>query len=184
MNKEIIKSGVRILLLSISSIALGSLLAVTNRTDAFEIKFTQEEPEEATFLKQYAYISGAVVNPGVYEITEEWRYFELIDKAGGFSEKVDSTFINTEVNLSQKLSDGDHIHIPFEQKTEQIQNTYTNLVSINNANTSQLTSLPGIGESTAAKIIQSRPYNSIEELTQVSGIGDATLDKLRPYITL
>jgi len=57
-------------------------------------------------------------------------------------------------------------------------------ISINSASKSQLMTLPGIGPSYADKIIAGRPYSTIEQLTNVKGIGDKTMEKLRDLVTL
>ncbi|MEO0453379.1 MAG: helix-hairpin-helix domain-containing protein [Verrucomicrobiota bacterium] len=58
----------------------------------------------------------------------------------------------------------------------------TGLVDINTASRDELMAVPGIGEVTANRIIEARPYKSIDELTRVSGIGSKTLEKFRPYL--
>lgn len=61
--------------------------------------------EETT--KLYAYISGAVVNPGVYEIKEGMRLFNLVDMAGGLKSDADTS----KINLAAPVNDKDHIHV-------------------------------------------------------------------------
>jgi len=58
------------------------------------------------------------------------------------------------------------------------------IVNINSASQSELESVPGIGPTRAAQIIANRPYESVEELTRISGIGDATLESMRPFVTV
>jgi competence protein ComEA len=57
-------------------------------------------------------------------------------------------------------------------------------LDINTATVAELEALPGIGPKMAEAIIASRPYSTVEDLLRVKGIGPATLEKLRPYITV
>jgi competence ComEA-like helix-hairpin-helix protein len=57
------------------------------------------------------------------------------------------------------------------------------IVNINTATEQQLASLPGIGLKRAAEIVAGRPYQSVDDLQRLPGIGDRTLQHLRPYVT-
>lgn len=61
-------------------------------------------------------------------------------------------------------------------------------VNINRANKEKLMTLPGVGESTALKIIEYRTqngdYKSIEDLKKVAGIGDSKFNNLKEYVTV
>ena len=58
------------------------------------------------------------------------------------------------------------------------------LVDLNTATTAELETLPGVGPKTAEAIIAGRPYGAIDDLIRVKGIGEKSLEKLRPYITV
>ena len=58
------------------------------------------------------------------------------------------------------------------------------IVNINTASEAQLISVPGIGPTRAAQIIAGRPYESVDELGKIAGIGDKTLESLRPFVTV
>lgn len=58
------------------------------------------------------------------------------------------------------------------------------IVNINTATQQELETVPGIGPSRAAQIIAHRPYDSIEELVQIAGIGEKTLESLRPFVVV
>lgn len=166
----------------------GTLISLyTSVHSSGTVTFVNEEPLQDAYITPVAYISGAVNNPGIYEITENLRVSQLIELSGGFNDNVDQEYINTELNLANFVTDGDHIKIPFAQNTdstEQNSSASTELVSINNASLTELTTLDGVGPSTAEKIIGGRPYSSIEDLLNVSGIGEKTLDNIRNDIML
>ncbi len=120
-------------------------------------------------------ISGEVNKPGTYMLAWGSRIEDVIQAAGGLSAKADANL----VNLAEPLDTGQSVFIPAlvtEQGDERI--------SINNGNAKDLESLPSVGPATAQRIIEGRPYNSLEDLLDVKGIGDKTLEKLRPFITL
>ncbi len=148
-------------------------------------------------------ITGSVVNPGVYELAPGSIVQSLIDKAAGYSKDADKAYISISLNLARKLIDGEQIYIPSvnEQKLisliekrdslsnidgsdDSVSDQVSEKVNINTASKSELETLPGVGPSTAQKIIDNRPYKSIEDIKNVSGIGDATFDKLKDLISV
>ena len=164
------------------------------------------EPEITTGSNDsvYVYICGAVVNEGVYKLPSDSRVVDAVNKAGGMNEDACQGF----VNLAEKLSDGEKIYIPTaeEIESEDIRvgiNSFESIsssensssedsvsedgrVNINRATKQELMTLSGIGESKAEDIISYREasggFNSIQELTNVNGIGTATFDKLKDKI--
>jgi len=152
------------------------------------------ESTEAKNNSVYVYISGEVVNPGVYEIEEGERITTLVDIAGGFTENA----FTVNINMAQKLSDEDHIHI------ENINNineddiviaSYDNkkssdkgLVNINTATLEELKVLPSVGDVTAQNIIDYRErngkFNDIDDLKNVTRIGTKTFEKLKDLISV
>ena len=126
------------------------------------------------------HIAGCVENEGVYEIKKDSRISDAVEIAGGLTSDANTKVIN----LAQKLSDGQKIYIPninedieeYEDENINLFN-YDDLVNINTANQTELETLPGIGPSTADKIIKYRKENgnfeNIEDIKNVSGIGDA-----------
>ena len=147
-------------------------------------------------------VSGAVVNPGVYQLSQGSRVQDAIQAAGGFQPEADLGA----VNQAQELVDGTRLQIPFlptpvptSQPGERSQafdipttvpeiSTQPGLININTASQAQLESLPRIGPVTAQKIIAYReangPFKKIEDLMDVSGIGPATLEAIRELITV
>ncbi|WP_233434878.1 helix-hairpin-helix domain-containing protein [Mesobacillus jeotgali] len=136
-------------------------------------------------------IKGAVVNPGVYEINEGGRVVDLIELAGGLAEDADTAVINFASYVQDEMAIyvpriGENVNaVPPVQVGETEGNGTVNL---NSAGSSELQTLPGIGPAKADAIIEYRemngPYKSIEDLKEISGIGDKTFEKLKDLISV
>ena len=126
------------------------------------------------------YICGAVENAGIYEFKEGTRLYEIIDEAGGLDEEADADAIN----LAMEVKDGEQIRIPYIGET--LGMAEEKLIDINKADLKELCSIPGIGEARAAAIIEYREssggFKEIEELKNISGIKDATFNRIKPYV--
>lgn len=131
-------------------------------------------------------LEGAVENPGVYELEEGARVAELLDRAGGLLDGADHDHAAKVINKAQKLSDGVKIYIPFkgEEVKETSSESYSGKININTASAKELESLSGVGEKTAEKIIDNRPYASIEELADKKVIYQSTFEKIKGKITV
>lgn len=155
-----------------------------------EEKLNEEEIKKPSLIM--VDIKGAVNRPGVYEMFDNARLLDVIEKAGGFSEDADSRT----VNLAQILTDQMMIYIPAEGEeiSEKIQVTLTSeiestkRININTADSIELTQLNGIGEARANSIIEYREENgrfkSIEEIKNVSGIGDSIFEGFKDEIVV
>jgi competence protein ComEA len=136
------------------------------------------------------YISGEVKNTGVYYLKKDSRITDLINICGGITEEADVS----KINPAQKLNDSDKIIIPKKEEnlnTESIEDTNESdinvqeKININTATKDELTSLNGIGEATANKIINYRNKNKfkeIEDIMNVPGIGEAKFNNIKDYI--
>ncbi|MBI5044684.1 MAG: helix-hairpin-helix domain-containing protein [Candidatus Levybacteria bacterium] len=134
-------------------------------------------------------IEGAVLKPGVYDLSSDARVQDAIVAAGGLSAKVDKSELAKSLNLASRVSDGMKIYIPFHGESasgsnQSVMGSQTGMISVNTASQSQLESLPGIGGVTAQKIISNRPYASIDELVSKKSISSKTLDKIKNQISL
>lgn len=131
------------------------------------------------------YIVGEINHEGVYELEEDKRLGDLIDVAGGLSEFAD----NERVNLAKRLLDGEMIKIPKKVEPQKVLNEVVNEESseIHNWKKDQWMQIPGIGENTANQILEyllTHPSAEVDDLKDVSGIGDKKLKDIREYIEL
>ena len=125
-------------------------------------------------------IKGEVKHPGIYTLPKDTRVQDLITIAGGLTTSADSS----NLNLASKLTDGMVVVVPKKDSSQ----TSSQKININTATISELSTLPGIGESLAQRIIDYRITNgnfkSIDEIKNVSGIGDALFNKIKDNITI
>ncbi len=159
---------------------------------------SEEKTESVTSAdKIIVYVCGAVENPDVYELDPGARINDALEAAGGFSGDADMNMIN----LAEPVSDGQRVYFPVQGEDmtgdsqdmnaaleTDIYGDDTSLVNINKAGVSELTQLPGIGETRAGQIVEYREthgkFSSKEDLKNVSGIGDSTYEKLESHITV
>lgn len=156
-------------------------------------------------------VSGAVLEPGIYDVPASCRVEEAISAAGGLTENADSE----RVNLVRKVRDGMQIRVPVKKAARKNSkqgtkpqttvgygesttkksgstgagagknNSVVQSVRINSASASELQQLPGIGPALAQRIIETRNsgrFTSADDLLRVPGIGKAKLAKLRNYV--
>ena len=185
-----------------------SYLASENKSSKNSIQM--EQSSESLIEKMYVDVKGAVYFPGVYEVTSDMRLIDAIKLAGGFSEKANQN----PVNLSLKLTDQMVIFISevgteeSEETNEAVKepsaavieetvitlpkesegNTNATKVNINLADAIELQQLSGIGEKKAEQIVLYRQENgsfqTIEDLKNVSGIGEKTFEALKASVTV
>jgi competence protein ComEA len=120
-------------------------------------------------------ISGEVLNPGTYLLPWGASLEEAVVAAGGFTDEADKNL----VNLAAPLDAGEAIFVPGHMSETGLER-----ISINSAPASQLESLPRIGPKMAHRIIENRPFNTLDDLLKVKGIGNKTLEGLRGFVTL
>ncbi|MEW6402921.1 MAG: ComEA family DNA-binding protein [Chloroflexota bacterium] len=181
-------------------ILAGGLLFVM-RTPAGEPIILQPAPTEKPIA---VHVVGAVPRPGLYEFAEGARVQDAIDAAGGLLAEADPG----SMNLAALLEDGQQLDIPYAAGAEPQQGTGegsgafgdpfgtetpteavdVDLVNINTATAEELDGLPGIGPTTAQKIIEYRevngPFLQIEDIMNVSGIGPSTFENIKDLITV
>ena len=153
-------------LLVIAAIAGGITLAVQHsQSQPVEFFLSQTEPPE---LSGEVYIGGAVVNPGIYSLKEGDTLQTLLSDAS----------VESNADLSHI-----EIYVPQEGEEQSPQK-----IDINRAESWLLEALPGIGEVLSQRIVDYRsengPFRRIEDLLKVSGIGEATFEHIKDYITV
>lgn len=154
-----------------------------------------EENEDAHEDEKWVVdVKGEVRRPGVYVVTSEQRIYDVIELAGGFTENAEEKVIN----LAAKIMDEMVIYVPKigEEVQTQMPSLWTESanqsedgkIHINMATMDEITTLNGIGPKKAQAIIDYRdengPFQTIDDLLQVSGIGEKTLESLRDDIVI
>jgi competence protein ComEA len=143
------------------------------------------------------HVAGAVRRPGLYELPAGARVADAIDSAGGPRRNADLD----PINLAQMVSDAMKVEVPSRGEAVTAPSLpgatpslsaggtqASGVVSLNSADLTALESIPGIGPVKAGAILQYRDevggFSSVEELLDVTGIGPATLESIRPYVTV
>lgn len=166
-----------------------------------------QESENKTNVEIIVHVSGAVNKEGIVKLPQNSRIADAIEKSNGLKEDADIQ----DINLAYILEDGMKIYIPNkkdksekEKVNKEDNNYYENnnvtqynnsnnkkqnqKININTATQTELETLPGIGPSTALKIINYRnkqkKFSNIEEIKEVSGIGDSKFDNIKNLITI
>ena len=171
----------------------------TSQPEAAQI--TAQPTEKASVQ---VHVAGAVKKPGVVTLDGQARVVDALDAAGGTKKNADLT----QVNLARVVKDGEQIVVPeiaddaganAQQAAPGAAGSGTGTaagpaagagqkININSASAAELENLPGIGPVTAAAIVAYReekgPFASVDALTEVSGIGEATLEKIKPNATV
>ena len=153
----------------------------------------------------YVDVGGAVNHPMLAELSEGSRVDDAIEAAGGLKQEADMTSINR----AEFLEDGQKVFIPSfpvdedgniiesasggtaagsSGSADTAMSDPSGKININTADSASLQTLNGIGPATAQKIIDYRESNgrfsSVEDIKNVSGIGDKTYEKLKDSITI
>ena len=191
--------------LSIGLLSVPLILILNRRQTGVPIQLVPPPPT-LTPVPLRVHVTGAVRAPGVYEMPPGSILQDAINAAGGLTESASTD----RLNLAELLEDGQQITITERQPTlpptstsapgqptstpDPAQPTATvqaatgGLVNLNTATQAELETLPRIGPSIAQRIIEYRtangPFKAIEEIKNVSGIGDATFEAIAPFITV
>lgn len=139
------------------------------------------------------HVAGAVRKPGLYEFPDGARVADAIKTAGGPTRRADLELMN----LAEPLVDGTKIDVAAAGESAPASVTVTPgtgapeigaAIPLNTADQTMLETIPGVGPVTATAILSYREqigsFTSLEQLLEVDGIGPATFDSIRSYVTL
>jgi competence protein ComEA len=128
------------------------------------------------------HVSGAVLDPGVVRVPANSRVLDVVIAAGGATRAADLT----RINLAASVRDGERVIVPFEGELES-ESPGGRGVDLNEATATALEGLPGVGPVLAARILAYRdehgPFDTVEDLLDVPGIGEAKLAAMRDAIS-
>ena len=166
-------------------------ITIESADETAELEYSEESIVQTQTL--FVDIGGAVRNPGVYEVSEDTRLFQVIEMAGGLSDDADTD----NVNRASFVTDGQKIIIPVKgsENTGGIitgpaavsTSADNGLININTATADELKSLSGVGDAIAERIIEyrsSKAFKSKEDIMSVDGIGSKTYEKIKDRITV
>ena len=207
--KRYIKYIIPLIVVLIISLGIITTLNLLNKEEDIEESYISYiEPSTTTTIDTnmfYVDLKGAVKKPGVYKVKQGTIINELIELAGGLTKNA----YTDNINLSKKLAEESVIYVYTVSEIKKLSTTTTTnpviydsytiettttktgdntkLVNINTASINELTSLTGIGEAKALAIVAYRtqtPFKSIEELKNISGIGESLYAKIKDNITV
>ena len=194
-------------LLGALALVVAAVLLLTRGNDTAPVVIVapeQTQTPQPTTVDIRVQVSGAVLAPGVYAMTEGDRVMDAIAAAGGVKPGADLDA----VNLAQRVQDEARYHIPLRGQTASAPppaGTPGNdagsgkaripqgepapaPVDLNDASSQELQELPGIGPALAARIIAHReangPFASVDAIQDVPGIGPKTLESIRSMVTV
>lgn len=171
---------------------------VTTDTSMLEIQEENKEEDKDIIV---VHVTGAIKKPGIVRLEEGSRIEDAIQAAGGLTEDSDIS----DVNLAYILDDGIKLRIPtIDDKNkdnyisensgeniileDNLQDESNSLININKATQTELETLPGIGPSLSNKIVEYREKNGkfskIEDIKNVTGIGDSKYANIKDLITV
>ena len=179
------------------------LVSYAATQDDEESRASAQERDRQTEIS--VFVCGAVRNEGVYVLPEGARVLDAVNAAGGFSEEADTSYLNQ----AAYVTDAQKLVIPTKEEAQALLEQEGSgtagvppdgssdgpagqggdgLIDLNTATVQDLMTIPGIGEVKAKGIITYRDqhgaFGDVSEITNVNGIGDAMLERIRPYITV
>lgn len=189
---------------------LGLIYIFKVQNTSSEVVFSSGSSSSAALKKTKIQIDieGAVIAPGVYQMTDGERISDALVMAGGLSADADRDWIAKNLNRAAILTDGGKLYLPSKAETSMSKNSVlseasagrqnlsdlsnsSNLlgitagkVNINIASQAEIEDLPGVGPVTAGKIISGRPYQTIEELKSKKAVGNALFEKIKDLIVV
>ncbi|PRR82388.1 helix-hairpin-helix domain-containing protein [Clostridium vincentii] len=195
MKKNYKTIGIVVLLIILGSYMLFSYLTGGQKElkkNDNESIFVEDEIKEVVAIednKIVVEIKGEIMNPNIYWLKEESIIEDLISEAGGLKPDADMN----KINRAEKLKNHQSINIANKNEVKQVVANESNedvspIIDINTASEAELDTLPGIGPARAKDIISYREekggFESIEDIKNIKGIGEASFEKLKDKITI
>lgn len=185
-------------LLGIIFVLLGLFIFKNSFFTNNNLEIVDEDQKEDNTSQIVVEIVGEILKPGVYKLNGNSRIEDLLIASGGLSQDADRNWMEKSLNRAAKLSDGQKIYIPsvneqFNVLSAKDGGTYQNIssdfsnqgsgfIDINSATQKELESLNGIGPVYGQRIIEQRPYSSIEEIVSKAQIPQKTFEKIKDQI--
>ena len=202
-NKELIKTaalplviGAAVLFFWFYGVQNSDIEVQDEGADVENTVFSEDNEKDIYYNSiMYVDISGEVITPGVYEVSDGTRLFQVIEMAGGLTENADLNSLNQAeiVYDGQKIivsSGGDNsdYSIIHEKGSPADKGITNGKVNLNMADSATLQTIPGIGPSKAERILEYRNasgrFKRIEDIMNITGIGQKTFESIRDYITV
>lgn len=180
-SQRVVVGGLAIVVLYL----LGTSFSAQNQSNKLDLSYVGDIASESAQVRGeiYVHVAGEVNSPGLYALSVGSRVEDAIELAGGLTKLA----FEQSVNLARMVSDGEQIVVLSKSQVSGSGNA-SEFISLNNATLEQLESLPGVGPSLAARIIEHRnaigSFSDISQLREVSGIGEKLYAKISPRLTL
>lgn len=173
-------------ILGLVLVVIGVAQIFINKSEPSPLVFEENKEAASEIVVD---VEGAVISPGVYSIDSKSRTVDALAAAGGLAEDADRVWVEKNINLAKRVSDGLKIYIP--RAGEQVLSDSSSVsvgtagpvININTASASDLDSLPGVGAVTSQKIIENRPYIETTDLLTKKILGQATYEKIKDKIS-
>jgi competence protein ComEA len=171
-----------VLVLVLVAVAVAVLLSATASVrPATVVPVLPPSPAAASGDLLLVHVLGAVRRPGLYSLPAGARVVDALAAAGGLADGADAAG----VNLARRIADGEQLRVPVVGEVA-APSSEPERVDLNTATEEQLATLPRIGPALAARIVQWRedhgPFSSADDLLDVSGLGQKTVDGLRDLV--
>lgn len=169
--------------------------AILAQPSAAPIAKHARRPGRIVSTDAVVYVAGAVAHPGLYHLRPDARADDAVHSAGGFRPGADTGAIN----LAAHVADGDEVYVavlgvptsrPARSRTprQTVKKSVTGIVDLNSATAPQLATIPGIGATIAARIVEVRErdgaYGTYDELLDVAGMTASRLARAEPYLRM
>lgn len=164
---------------------------INNKPEPATVESSEISDETGESGEIFVDIDGAVKKPGVYKVSAGTRLFQVIELAGGLTDDASTQSLNRaeQVYDGQKITIFSSVSSPESEGSQEAEaGIKGGKVNINSADSVTLQTIPGIGPSKAARIIEYRDsqgrFKKIEDIKNVTGIGDMTFENIKDYITV